>query len=81
MAHLLLGNAVMTEDVKKRQPIDPEMVNLAEPWEVQYRRKQYGCTELQLKQAVAAVGVSADRVTQYFRNKSTPRKGGKQRYE
>ncbi len=71
----------MSEVAKKRQPIDRESVNLTEPWEVEYRRKQYGCTELQLKQAVAAVGVSAERVTQYFRNKSTPPKGGKQRYE
>jgi hypothetical protein len=71
----------MTEVAKKRQPLDTQLVDLADPWEVQYRRKQYGCTELQLKQAVAAVGHSADRVTQYFRNKSTPPKGGKQRYE
>jgi hypothetical protein len=71
----------MNEVVKKRQPLERERVNLAEPWEVEYRRKQYGCTELQLKQAVAAVGDSAARVTQYFRNKSTPPKGGKQRYE
>jgi hypothetical protein len=48
---------------------------------VTYRRKQYGCTLLQLKQAVAAAGDSAERVTQYFRTKSTPPKGGKQRYE
>ena len=71
----------MNEAAKKRQPADSERVNLAEPWEVEYRRKQYGCTELQLKQAVAAVGDSAVRVAQYFRNKSTPPKGGKQRYE
>jgi hypothetical protein len=71
----------MTEATKKRQPLDPERVNLADAWEVEYRRKQYGCTELQLRQAVAAAGDSAAKVTQYFRTKSTPPKGGKQRYE
>jgi hypothetical protein len=71
----------MTEAAQKRQPLDPERVNLADPWEVEFRRKQYGCTELQLRQAVAAAGDSAAKVTQYFRTKSTPPKGGKQRYE
>jgi hypothetical protein len=71
----------MTEAATKRQPLDPERVNLADPWEVDFRRKQYGCTELQLRQAVAAAGDSAAKVTQYFRTKSTPPKGGKQRYE
>jgi hypothetical protein len=71
----------MNEVAKKRQPLDPERVNLADAWEVQYRRKAFGCTELQLKQAVAAAGDSTVKVTQYFRNKSTPPKGGKQRYE
>ncbi len=71
----------MNEVSKKREPLDPTRVNLADPWEVTYWRKQYGCTLLQLKQAVAAAGDSAERVTQYFRTKSTPPKGGKQRYE
>jgi Protein of unknown function (DUF3606) len=71
----------MTEVAKKRQPLDPERVNLADAWEIEFRRKQYGCTELQLRQAVAAAGDSVAKVTQYFRNKSTPPKGGKQRYE
>lgn len=71
----------MSEVASKRQPLDPEHVDLADAWEVQYRRKEYGCTEQQLRQAVAAVGNSATRVSQYFRTKSTPPKGGKQRYE
>ena len=71
----------MTEATQKRQPLDPERVNLADPWEVEFRRKQYGCTELQLKQAVAAVGDSADKVRLFLRQKSVPPKGGKQRYE
>jgi hypothetical protein len=71
----------MNNAAKDYAPAAHDRINLAEPAEVLSRRKQYGCTELQLKQAVAAVGDSAARVTQYFRNKSTPPKGGKQRYE
>lgn len=67
--------------VKKPQAFDPEHINPADPRELQFRRKQFGCTEMQLKQAVATVGNSVTRVGQYFRNKSTPPKGGKQRYE
>jgi hypothetical protein len=71
----------MPDDAKKRRPLDLNRVNLDEPWEVQYRRKEYGCTERQLKLAVAAVGNSAAKVRQYLRNKSTPLKGGTQRIE
>ena len=71
----------MSDDAKKHRPVDPDRVNLDEPREVQYRRKEYGCTERQLKQAVAAVGDSAAKVRQHLRNKSTPPKGGTQRYE
>ena len=70
----------MPDDAKKRRPLDHNRVNLDEPWEVQYRRKEYGCTEWQLKQAVAAVGDSAAKVSQYLRNKSTPPKGGTHRF-
>ncbi len=47
---------------KKRQPSDLNRVDLTDAWEVQYRRKQFGCTELQLRQAVAAVGDAVDKV-------------------
>ena len=66
---------------RKRQPLDPERVDLADAWEIQYRRKQFGCTELQLKQAVAAVGDAAAKVKLHLRNRSVPPKGGKQRFE
>lgn len=67
--------------VKRHKPLDMNRVDLADAWEVQYRRKQFGCTELQLKQAVAAVGDSADKIKLFLRRKSVPPKGGKQRYE
>ena len=71
----------MSDVAKKRRPLDRTRVNLDEPWEVQYRRREYGCTEQQLKHAVTAVGDSAAKVSQYLRNKSTPPKGGTQRFQ
>jgi Protein of unknown function (DUF3606) len=71
----------MADDVKNRAPADHSRVNVNEPSEVKYRCKQYGCTEQQLRQAVAAVGASADKVSQYLKNKSTPPKGKAQRFE
>jgi hypothetical protein len=71
----------MADDVKNRAPADRSLVNVNESAEVKYRCKQYGCTEQQLRQAVAAVGASADKVSQYLKNKSTPPKGKAQRFE
>jgi hypothetical protein len=71
----------MADDPKHRGPADRSCVNINEPAEVKVRRKEYGCTEQQLRQAVAAVGVSAAKVSQYLKNKSTPPKGKAQRYE
>ena len=71
----------MSVDSKKSALRDPDRVNLAEPSEVSYRRREYGCTEQQLRQAVAAVGESADKVSQYLKRKSTPPKGKAQKYE
>ena len=71
----------MADDVKNRAPADGSRINVNEPLEVMYLRKQYGCTEQQLRQAVAAVGASADKVSQYLKNKSTPPKGKAQRFE
>jgi hypothetical protein len=71
----------MADDVKNRAPADRSRVNVNEPSEVKYRRKQYGCTEQQLRQAVAAVGASADKVSRYLKNKSTPPKGKAQKFQ
>ena len=71
----------MVDDFKTGAPAERNRVNIDEPSEVKYRCKQYGCTEQQLRQAVAAVGASADKVSQYLKNKSTPPKGKAQRFE
>lgn len=62
----------MTGDIKTRVPADPATVNVNDAAEASYWRKQYGCTEQQLRQAVGTVGVSAARVKQYFKNLSRP---------
>jgi len=71
----------MADNLKNRAPADRSQINVNEPSEVQYRRRQFGCTEQQLRQAVAAVGASADKVSQYLKNKSTPPKGKAQKFQ
>ena len=71
----------MADNLKNRAPADSSRININEPSEVQYRRRQFGCTEQQLRQAVAAVGASADKVSQYLKNKSTPPKGKAQKFQ
>lgn len=71
----------MSDDLKNRGPADPGHVNVGELADVNYWRKKYGCTEPQLRHAVAAVGASAAKVKQYLKNKSTPPKGKAQRFE
>ena len=71
----------MADNLKNRAPADHSRINVNEPSEVQYRRRQFGCTEQQLRQAVAAVGASADKVSQFLKNKSTPPKGKAQKFQ
>ncbi len=73
--------SVAAPAAKRRQPADLNRIDLRDAWEVQYRRKQFGCTELHLRQAVAAVGDAADKVRLHLRKRSVPPKGGKQRFE
>lgn len=62
----------MPDDPRSRVPADRSRVNVDDPAEVKYWRKEYGCTEQQLRQAVAAAGVSAAKVRQYFKEQSRP---------
>ena len=45
-------------------PAQRDRIDLTNPSEVQYWRKQFGCNEVQLRQAVAEVGVSSAMVEQ-----------------
>jgi len=71
----------MSHDPKNRGPADRSRINVNDPSEVTYRRKEFGCTEQQLRQAISAVGDSAAKVSQYLKRKSTPPKGKAQRFE
>ena len=71
----------MSDDLRNRRPADRNRININEPWEVKYRRREFGCTEQQLRQAIAAVGDSAAKVSQYLKSKSTPPKGKAQRFK
>lgn len=56
----------MADDLSNRGPADRARVNLREAYELRYRTKEWGCTEVELRAAVAAVGVMADKVENYL---------------
>lgn len=57
----------MPDDLKNRGPQDRSRVNINEPYEVRHWTREFGCTEAQLRHAVAQVGVSVERVRSYLR--------------
>jgi len=71
----------LSDDQRKREPADRSRIDINEPWEVKFRCKEFGCTEQQLRHAIAAVGDSAAKVNQYLKRKSTPPKGKAQRFQ
>ena len=59
----------MPDDPKKTGQ-DRKLISLEEPHEVRSWTQSLGCTEQQLRAAVAAVGHSADRVREFLRKGS-----------
>jgi hypothetical protein len=59
----------MPDDPNNRGPKDRARINVHERYEVDYWTKALGCTEQELRDAVEAVGVMADKVREYLRNK------------
>jgi hypothetical protein len=57
----------MSDDKQDRGPRDRERVNVNEPYEVRYWTRRFGCTESELRRAVAAVGVMARDVENYLK--------------
>lgn len=55
------------DDKNKRGPQDSKRVNVNEDYEVQYWTEKFGCSKEQLKKAVEAVGVMAERVEEYLK--------------
>jgi hypothetical protein len=46
----------MSDNLKIKQPQDPNKININETWEVTYWTKTLGVTEQKLREAVKAVG-------------------------
>ena len=53
-------------DDKTQTAQDRNLINLSEPYEVRDWTNSLGVTEVQLREAVAAVGRSADKVREYL---------------
>jgi len=56
----------MPDDFRKRGPPDRIRINLNEALEVAYWTKELRCSEVQLRDAVKAVGPMADAVRNYL---------------
>ncbi|WP_151965865.1 DUF3606 domain-containing protein [Acinetobacter soli] len=52
----------MPDDLKIKQPQDPQKINVNESWELTYWTKKLGVSEGELKAAVKAVGVKVEDV-------------------
>lgn len=59
----------MSDNLKKKGPNDRNRISLAEDWEVKYWTKTLGCSVMELKEAVAAVGNSTGEVRIYLQKK------------
>jgi hypothetical protein len=58
----------MADNLKNRGAQDRARINVNEPHEVRYWTSKFGCTEEQLRQTVAMVGVSAEAVARELGN-------------
>ena len=56
----------MADNLTKKEPQDGSKVNVHEVWELEYWCKKFGVTAQQLKDAVAAVGTSVQKVKQHL---------------
>lgn len=52
----------MTDDMNDRGPRDRTRINVNQAYELRYWTRKFGVTSEELKEAVTAVGVSADAV-------------------
>jgi len=50
------------DDLQKKGMADRRKINMAEPWEVDYRTKELDVSREELRKLVAKVGTSADAV-------------------
>ena len=57
----------MADDPSNRGPQDRARINVNQSHELDYWTEALGCTEDQLRAAVSAVGVGAEKVREYLR--------------
>ena len=60
----------MSDDKQKSGGNDRKMIALGEEYEIRDWTKSLGCTEAELREAVRAVGSSADKVKEYLFQKN-----------
>jgi len=56
----------MADDLKSRGPADRTLINVLETWEVNWWGDKWQVSETELRQAVASVGVSVEKVAKYL---------------
>ena len=56
----------MTDNLKRRQPEDPNKINVNQSWEISYWTDELGVSEQKLRDAVAAVGPLVKDVKKYL---------------
>jgi hypothetical protein len=61
----------MTDDPKLTGSPDKDLINLSQPHEVRDWCKSLGCTEAELRAAVAAIGNSAKKVRSYLAQRAS----------
>lgn len=68
---VVIGNQInyklIMDDKKNTGSPDSKRINIHENYEVEYWTKEFGVTAEKLKQAVAAVGTSAEAVREYLK--------------
>ena len=57
----------MADDPSNRGPADRTRINVNEDHELRYWTKKFGCTSTELRNAVQAVGLMADKVEAYVK--------------
>ncbi len=57
----------MGDDLSRRQPEDPNKINVNQSWEVDYWCKKFGVSEATLRAAVRAVGPMVADVKRHLR--------------
>jgi hypothetical protein len=57
---------IMSDDLSRQKPADPNRINIHEEWELAYWTKLLGTTEGDLRNAVQAVGPHTDAVRKHF---------------